>query len=125
MLGPAAAATSLVLSVLSGLESMDRDSPWIAMFDRASQHASGAKFQVSHVDASEEGDPRISVLCFGVDAKRIVTQVLFFRFSDDSAELKQAQAGLSMSHARLLASSEGIAGRVRPFVADYVKNIEI
>ena len=125
MLGPAAAATSLVLTVLSGLESMNRDSPWIAAFDRASRHASGAKFQVSQVDVAQGGDPRITALCFGIEAKRTVTQVLFFSFSNSSAELKKAQGTLSMPASRLLASSGVIAERVRPFVTDYVRNIDI
>jgi hypothetical protein len=124
MLGPAAAAGSLVMSVLEGLDAMGQQTPWIAVFDRASQHASGARFQVGRVDANG-GDPEITVLCFGIDARRTVTQVLFFKLSDSSADLKKAHGVLSMSRARLMESRDAIAGRVGPFVADYVRNIDI
>ena len=78
MLGPAAAATSLVVSVLEGLKEMDASSPWITLFDQSSQHAKGAKFQISYVDANEHGEPAISLLAFSVQAERMITQVLFF-----------------------------------------------
>ena len=125
MLGPGVAAASLVISVLNGLKEMDSSSPWITVFDRASQHAHGAKFQVSYVDADAEGAPQISVMCFGIDAQRTVTQVLFFKFSQDSAEFKKANGKLAMSLAQLAEAREVIAQRVHPFIADYVKGLDI
>ncbi|HRO61530.1 MAG TPA: hypothetical protein PK177_20635 [Burkholderiaceae bacterium] len=125
MFGPVAAAGSLVLSVLHGLREMDRDRPWIMLFDRASQHASGAKFQVSRVDSDVAGDPGIELMCFGIEAKRAVTQVLFFRFADTGAQLKKGQGSLSMAKGLLMETNELVTHRVRPFVAEYVNNIEI
>jgi hypothetical protein len=81
MLGPQLAAASLVLNLLQGLQQMDKDRPWITLFDRASQHASGAKFQVAYVDADALGQPQIALACFGIRAERTITQVLFFKFS--------------------------------------------
>ena len=111
--------------MLNGLKEMDSSSPWITVFDRASQHAHGAKFQVSYVDADAEGAPQISVMCFGIDAQRTVTQVLFFKFSQDSAEFKKANGKLAMSLAQLAEAREVIAQRVHPFIADYVKGLDI
>ena len=125
MLGPAVAAASLVVSVLNGLQEMDKNSPWITMFDRASQHSHGAKFQVGYVDADASGAPLINAMCFGIDAKRTVTQVLFFKFSQDSAELQKANGKLGMSLAQLDEARDVIAKRVHPFIADYVKDLDI
>jgi hypothetical protein len=125
MLGPAAAASSMVVSVLQGLNEMDTASPWITLFDQASQHASGAKFQISYVDVDEHGDPAISLFAFSVQAERTITQVLFFKFSSQKAELRKSTSTLATTAARLNADKDVIAGRVQNFIADFVKNIEI
>lgn len=124
MLGPAA-ATSMVVSVLEGLNEMDASSPWITLFDQSSQHASGAKFQISYVDADAHGEPAISLLAFSVQAERTITQVLFFKFSSQRAELRKSTSTLATTAARLNADKDVIAGRVQNFIADFVKNIEI
>ena len=125
MLGPQAAAASLVLAVLRGLAQMDRRTPWIKLFDRLSEHAHGAKFQVSYVDADEHGQPSITLICFGIKAERTITQVLFFKRSAQTAELKKAGSKLAVSRTRLESAREAIAQRVAPFIADYVAKIDI
>ncbi|HEY6641454.1 hypothetical protein [Povalibacter sp.] len=125
MLGPAAAATSLVVSVLQGLNEMDAQTPWITLFDQSSQHASGAKFQISYIDADAHGQPVISLLACSVTAEKSITQVLFFKFSNQKAELRKSTAALATTAERLKADKDVIAGRVQSFVSDYVKNIEI
>jgi hypothetical protein len=125
MLGPQAAAASLVLAVLRGLAQMDRRTPWITLFDQLSEHAHGAKFQVSHVDADEHGQPAISLICFGIKSERTITQVLFFKRSAQTAELKKAGSNLVVSRTRLESARDAIAQRVAPFIADYVAKIDI
>ena len=125
MLAPGAALLPMVLSALNGLHEMDASSKWITTFDRASQHAHGAKFQLSHVDADADGNLTIAVMCFGIDTQRTVTQVLFFKFAEESAGLKSANGSLSMTLQQLAAARTEIAARVRPFVADFVKSLDI
>jgi hypothetical protein len=125
MLGPQVAAVSIVVGVLNGLQNMDKSTPWITLFDRASQHAHGAKFQVSFVDADADGQPEISLLCFGIQADRSITQVLFFKFSAQSAEVKTATGKLGVSMERLTGARDAIAARVKPFIEDYVTNLEL
>jgi hypothetical protein len=125
MLGPQVAAASIVLSVLGRLEEMDKDKPWITAFERASQHASGAKFQVGYVDAGAEGQPEATLACFGIEAQRTVTQVLFFKFSGDQAVLKKAASKMELNMLRLNNAREIIAGRVDPYINEYVSNIAI
>jgi hypothetical protein len=125
ILGPAVAATSMIISVLQGLQEMDASSPWITLFDQSSQHAKGAKFQISYVDADRNGEPAISLLAFSIQAERTITQVLFFKFSAQKAELRKSTSTLATTAARLTADKDVIAGRVQNFIADFVKNIEI
>ncbi len=125
MLGPGAAAASIVLAVLNGLEKMDTSTPWITVFDRSSQHASGAKFQVSHVGCGADGQPAVRLLCLGIQAEETITQVLFFRFKSKKAELRKAQADLTISMERLNSAKDLVAARVAPFIADYVRRVEL
>lgn len=131
MLGPAVAASSLVLSVLKGLQEMDRDQPWITLFDRASQHASGAKFQLGYVDAPADaqgdsaGSVGVQLLALAVQAQRSITQVLFFRFSDQQATLHSAEGQLEMTAERLAQVGPLVAAKVAPYLADSIGSIDI
>lgn len=125
MLGPQVAALSLIVRLLQGLQEMDAQSPWITLFDRASQHARGAKFQISYVDADSGGSPTISLLCFAIEAERTVTQVLFFKFSSEKADLHQSTARLLVTRDRLQTDQQLIENKVGAFIAEFVNNIEI
>ncbi|MDM0052985.1 hypothetical protein [Variovorax sp. J22R115] len=83
------------------------------------------KFQFSHIDADSSGNPRISALCFGILADHTVTQVLFFKFSQDHVALESASTTLSMTRQQLDAVRDSIAARVRPFVVEFVQNLDI
>lgn len=126
MLGPAVAAASMVITVLKGLQDMDQDNPWITVFDRASSHASGAKFQLGFVDADEGGGTvSVQLVAMAIDASRRITQVLFFRFSSDRAKLSVANGQLSVGADRLQALRQVVADRVAPFIAENVEKIDI
>lgn len=125
MLGPEAAAASIVISALNALQDIDNAQPWITLFDRTARHASGAKLQISYVDADEQGEPTITLICVGVVADKTITQVLFFKVSDQSADVKKASGKFSLSSERLMNNKDLISNRVQPFIADYVKKIEI
>lgn len=122
-LGPAVAAASLVVKALEGLKAMNADQPWITLFERNSRHVHGAKFQVSHVEADAAGNPQITLLCFALSAKRTITQVLFFKFSDEEAQVRQSRHLLTCNRKSLPA--EAIAGRVKPFLAANVAALEL
>ena len=127
MLGPAAAGASMVVSVLRGLQEMDKNSPWITVFNRASQHASGAKLQIGFVDVDPQDPSAISVklLALALDAKRSITQVLFFKVSRNDATVKKGEGRLSITAARLDSIRDAVAGKVQPFLVDNISKIDI
>ena len=126
-LGPAVAAASMIISVLTGLQNMNKSTPWITLFDRASQKASGATFQLGYVDAGSGDGASIHVklVAVSLDAKNTITQVLFFKFSDAKATLRTASGQLGIVGARLDAIKDTVASRVLPFVEDTVAHIDI
>ena len=125
LLGPQVAAVSIVLSILNGLKDMDNASPWITLFNQSSQHSSGAKFQLSYVDADTNGQPQITLVCLAINATRTITQVLFFKFSAASAQLKQGKTTLSTAIDLLEAGKAAIQQRVNDYIAANIANIAI
>lgn len=126
MLGPVGAAASLVVSILNGLREMNKDSPWITVFDRASRHSSGARFQFGFVDVGPDpASVSIKLLAIAIDASRTITQVLFFKFSKQDAKLRRADGRLGIEGARLDSIKEAVAARVRPFLIENISKIEI
>jgi hypothetical protein len=126
MLGPVGAAASMVLGVLNGLQEMDKDNPWITVFDRASQHSSGAKFQFGFVDVGADSTTvSIKLLALAIDASRTITQVLFFKFSKQDAKLRTADGLLGIDGTRLDSIKDALAARVQPFLVDNISKIDI
>lgn len=125
MLGNTVAAASLAMSVLKGLQNMNKDQPWIKLFERNSSHASGAKFQIGYVDMNAQGDPAITTAFFSIQADRAVTQVLFLKFSEHEATLRKASGDMSISTGLLTQAGAAISQRVQSFVIDFVSNVEI
>ena len=124
-LGPAVAATALVTKILEGLQNMDKDSPWITLFSKESQRATANQFQISYADIPDDGQPRITLACFELDASRSVTQVLFFKFSEMSAKLRHFGSKMSMNAALFDAVQDVVADRVTEYVKNYVAAIPL
>ncbi|NHK98460.1 MULTISPECIES: hypothetical protein [Rubrivivax] len=124
--GAAVAATSLVVSVLKGLKEMDAGSPWITIFDRSSMHVGGAKFQLGSVDADEAaGTVNVRLAALAIEARRQITQVLFFKLASEHARLRAAQAHFDIGFERLLAVQPAVAARVQPFLLDNIGKVEL
>ena len=127
VLGPAVAVASMIIAVLKGLQEMDNSSPWITLFDRASQHASGATFQFGYVDATPGADPAIAIklLAVAIDANRTITQVLFFKISNQESKLRTADGRLGIVGSRLDSIKGAVADRVLPFLADNISKLDL
>jgi hypothetical protein len=124
-LGPAVAAAAVVTATLNGLANMNKDSPWITLFDRESQRAQANQFQIAYVDAPNSAAPVISLACFELDASRSVTQVLFFKFSDAQATLRNYSSKLSMNQGIFESVQGAVQQRVASFVSGYVAGIDL
>ena len=123
-LGPAAAAASTVLSILNGLAEMDKDNPWITLFERESQRVSANQFQISYASV-ENGEPRITLVCFELNASHSVTQVLFFKFKNSHANLKHFEMKMSINKNVFHVAEPIVTKRIEDFVIEYIKNIKI
>jgi hypothetical protein len=123
--GPAASAASIVLSILNSLQTMQQDTPWMTVFSRKSQHLRGAKFQVGLVDAGPQGEPKVALACFAMEASQTITQVLFFKLSQQAANLQWADSAMTITPDALNDVRDAVRSKVNSQIVLNIKNIEI
>ena len=124
-LGPAATAGSLILQVLTSLDQMQQNEPWITLFQSESQSLRGGKFQLSLIDTNANGDAEARLMAVSIEASQRVTQVLFFKLRGQSTRLRRAESVMTMTQAALDAAGPAASARVADHVADYIMNVEI
>ena len=120
-----AAAAALIVPLLEGLEGMDDDSPWITIFERESQRVQANQFQITHVHAPDGAAPKMVMVLFGLEARRSIVQVLFFKVSDDDAVFTHGNAHLSIDPGVFDEVAPALARKVGEYAATYVADVEI
>jgi hypothetical protein len=121
LLGSNVAALAVVQSALASLKSMSENSPWITIFDRESKSARTARFQVTVAEQAQEGQFLVSLLAFGLEAQSEITQVLFFKFTANNAELKHLSGKVTIDSGVLAGVREAVTQKVLAFSNDYIK----
>ncbi|MFC0339353.1 hypothetical protein [Paracoccus niistensis] len=125
LLGPGVAAAAMVTAVLEGLSNIDKDRPWITLFDRESRRASANQFQISHAAATDGTALQVRLACLELEAVKTLTQVLFFKSSDTQAVLRGFGASLSLNAPVFERNKALIEDKVAEYVAEYIRGIEL
>lgn len=125
MLGPTLATSSLLLPLLNGLGQWQQEPPGIQAFHRSSEHVDGARFQIACIDADASGNPEVQVLCIGIEAERTITAVLFFKSTDEHAQIHHASGHFSIRRAMLESTRDAVARRVASKLPAMVRNMEV
>ena len=123
--GAAPAALLLVKNTLEALQSMSRDQPFIALFNRESRHGRAAHFQVHVVDGDGAGGAAVYVAALELETRANNTQVLFFKFRHDTATMRHYAGRAAISAAVLDMVGEDIRTRVGQYLSDYIKAVPI
>jgi hypothetical protein len=121
LLGAAPTALAVVKATLDSLQNMAADSPFLAIFDRESQHAKTARFQVSLVEQQPGGEFFVTLMAFALEAQATLTQVLFFKSKKSEASLRHASGKVSMNTPVLDAVSPTIKQKLVDHAAAFVK----
>lgn len=121
LLAPNPAALAVLAATLDAVQSMDRDSPWITLFDRVSRDTRTSQFQIALADRTPEGGLVMHLLAFAIEAKARITQVLFFKLRHKRVKLQQ-NSGQALVDVGVLTSIRGalktrLAERVTEFIA--------
>lgn len=83
--------------------------------------------QVSHLDGGVHQAvlPVLTAMLVQVDAKRTITQVLFFKVSEHDARLKKAEGQLGITTERWDSIRAAVAGKMQPFLVDNISKPDI
>ena len=101
VLGPGAAALAIVTAAIKSLDDMNKDSPSITLFDRRGRTAKTVGFSVANCTQKgpDEG-PALDCVDFTIDAKQVLTKVLFFEFTQQDAKMQRRKIVLELSMTR-------------------------
>ena len=125
LLAPAPAALAVVKATLDALKGMKPDNGWITIFNRETQYAKAARFQISVATPTADGGVMVAILAFGLEAQKAVTQVLFFRVKKNKATLKANSAKATIDTESLKALADDVRTKVRSYQKAYIASLEI
>jgi hypothetical protein len=123
LLGPGTAALTLVTTTLKALKEMDKNNPWLTLFNRESQMAKTAHFQVSLAEQAPDGQFLVSTMAFGLEAKSTVTQVLFFKVKKGKATLKHHRGKVTINTGVLDQVRDELQAKLTKHAETYVKTL--
>ncbi|MCO5966030.1 hypothetical protein [Sinorhizobium meliloti] len=123
LLGPGTAALQVIQTTLDALAKMDRDSPWITLFDRESQRASSARFQVTLAEQGADDQFLVTLMAFALTAQANLTQVLFFKFRSNEVRLRHSSGRLSVNETVLDAVRELIESKLGERSSAFVRSL--
>lgn len=123
-LAPGAAALSIITATVESLKKMQPGSSWLTIFNREVQKAKIARFQIGFVEQSENGDVFVSLIACLIEAKKSITQVLFFKFRKEKARFRANTGKISVNRASIIDLGPIVRGKVRAYQADYLGSIQ-
>jgi len=120
VLGAGSTALAIVVSTIEAMKSMDKDNPWITIFNRESQHAEASRFQIGLAQQEPSGEFAITMMAFELKADYDTTQVLFFKFHTNKLNLEHCSGRITVDDAVLTGIRdtlrEKLIGRSKGFV---------
>jgi|HubBroStandDraft_6_1064221.scaffolds.fasta_scaffold233667_2 hypothetical protein len=122
-LGPSAAALAVIGATIDALKGMNPRSPWMTIFNRESQKARIARFQIGLVEHEENSDVVVSLLACLIEAHNDITQVLFFKFKNAGATFRANSGKVSINRPRLSELSPFIVDQIRAYQTNYLSTI--
>lgn len=126
VLGPGAAALVIVTAAIKSLDDMNENSPWITLFDRRGRTAKTVGFSVANcVRKHPDEGPALECVDFAIDAKQVMTKVLFFEFTQQSAEMQRRKMVLELSPQAMQTFGPAIKARVDKDVLSSIASFEL
>jgi hypothetical protein len=120
--GGAVAAGALIVTALKQLQDMDKDSPWITLFDRQSRRFDVTEYQFSVVEVV--GDTvHLKLAAARLNASFGKTQVLFFKLQSQKAEFEQANQSFSAEAALLTEMNADLKVKLMTLTKSFIRSL--
>jgi len=124
-LSPIAGAAAAVLAVLNGLHNMDRDAPFITLFNKQSRHGEIGRFQFTYVYPDPDHGLMAEAMAFSLKADNTLTQVLFFKLEKGQTSLRRSTGSLSVDAVAMKALQPQLSGRMTDFRKIYIAGVPL
>lgn len=125
LLGPAPTALALAISTIDAMQSMDKNDPWITVFNREHREAKTAHFQISLAEQDPNGRLIINMLAFTLEASAKLTQVLFLKLRKSKVTFKQNLGKATVNQIVLFSVREALKQKLAERTAEYIATVEI
>jgi hypothetical protein len=123
-LAPHVAALAILTATVKALSGMDKTGGWFKIFNRESQHAKVARFQIGLVSEDASGEASVTQLACLVKATDTITQVLFFKYRAAQAKFEARINKVSINKASLTALHAKILNMTRAFQDSFLSGIQ-
>ena len=121
---PAATAGSLIIKAIEQLHEMDKNAPWITLFEKESRRFNVTEFQFSVVESTEE-ETRIRLAAARFDASYGRTQILFFKITQQNAKFKAGNSNMMISNEALSSINSALQNKLNRHAEVYIKELDI
>lgn len=125
LLGPQAAALSVVKAMLDGLQEMNENAPWLTLYEQQVRSEHSAAFQVATAEVDVDGVLQVALVAFDLKAKAKLTQILFFKYASGSTKLRFSAGKATIFEAALAQQRDSLAVRMGPYRTAYVGNVAL
>jgi hypothetical protein len=120
--GGALGAGALILTALKQLQEMEKDSPWITLFDRQSRRFDVTEYQFSVVQVI--GDTvHLKLAAARLNASFGKTQVLFFKLKTQNAEFEQANQSFSSESTLLTEMNADLKVKLMALTKAFIRSL--
>jgi hypothetical protein len=125
VLAAAPTALAIVTATVEAMKSMDKNNPWITIFDRESRSEHAARFQISLAEQDEAGQFMVSTMAFGLKAESTITQILFFKIWKNHMTLKHCSGKVTINTDLLGAVRDKIKAKLVDWAVDLIGSTDI
>jgi len=124
VLGPGASALAIAKATIGALQAMNTNGPWLTLFDRETQKANLARFQIGLVQTGPNDDVFVSLIACIVKATKEITQILFFKFRAERADFRANVQKVSINRPALVELGPRIRQRVLAYQLAYLSTLD-
>lgn len=120
-LSPGLGAASLILTAVNQISEMDKDAPWFTLWDRESRRFGVSEFQFSTLETSN-GETTLKMASARFDVSYGRTQILFFKFTSQSATFQMAKSALRTTASLLEAMNDELKIKLAVHSKKYIRD---
>jgi hypothetical protein len=117
------AAVAVLTAGINALKKMGGNSPWITLFRREALKQKIERFQIGSVEATGDAKLSVSLLQCLFEAKKTITQVLFWKFTDVGASFRARAVEAGINRRVMLQMKPTIQNRISAYQAEYLSSI--